>query len=67
MEVSKVAGKLDPNGFKNGNSSSQLDGSLYEEYEDDEYEDEVEPEVITVKVTVRHLAGVTANHHVFCQ
>ena len=54
---------------------SKLDSSLYEEYEDDdeendgEAETESEPRTITVKVTIRHLAGVTSasSHFVFCQ
>lgn len=47
--------------------SSKLDNSLYEEYEDEEEDRESEPKSITVRVTVRHLAGVSSSHYVFCQ
>lgn len=50
-------------------NTSKGDASLYEDYDDDV--DDVEPEqkTITVRVTVRHLAGVSSSHshYVFCQ
>ncbi len=71
VEVAKVStGKLEaspPTLAKNSSHHSKNDTSLYEEYEDEEDETESEPRTITVKVTVRHLAGVNSSHYVFCQ
>lgn len=73
VEVAKVStGTFESSRLPNSKSSvgfSRLDNSLYEEYEDEEedVEQEAGQRSITVKVTVRHLAGVTSSHYVFCQ
>jgi len=73
VEVAKVStGTLESSKLsRNTNNYSKLDNSMYEEYEDeeDEFDEEQEngPRRITVKVTVRHLAGVSSSHYVFCQ
>lgn len=83
VEVAKISGSMDNGNKLTGASSSmnlggsllqqssssfKLDSSLYEEYEDAvEEEDSSESKTVTVKVTVRHLAGVSSSHSVFCQ
>jgi len=66
VEVAKISGTMDASKIT-GMQASKLDNSLYEEYEDEEDEHENEPKTVTVKVTVRHLAGVSSSHSVFCQ
>ena len=65
VEIAKVSA----GGMENKNmSGSQVSNSLYEEYEDEDDEvTPVEQRTITIKVTIRHLAGVTSSHYVFCQ
>lgn len=69
VELAKISGQMDEASAKNSSMSvSRGDTSLYEEYEDEEeQEQENDPKSITVRVTVRHLAGVSSSHYVFCQ
>jgi kinesin family protein 13 len=68
VELAKISGQMDDTMVKNSSmQSSKADTSLYEEYEDEEEELSNESKTITVKVTVRHLAGVSGSHYVFCQ
>ncbi|CAL8143854.1 unnamed protein product [Orchesella dallaii] len=67
VEVAKITGTMDASKVTGGMQASKLDNSMYEEYEDEEDEHENEPKTVTVKVTVRHLAGVSSSHSVFCQ
>jgi len=63
VELAKISGQMDDSDKNTSTQSSKLENSLYEEYEDEEDE----PSKITVKVTVRHLAGVSGSNYVFCQ
>lgn len=67
VEVAKISGTMDASKCAGSMQTSKLDNSLYEEYEDEEDQTEVESKTVTVKVTIRHLAGVSSTHSVFCQ
>lgn len=59
IEISKISGdKLEVNNSKN---------DLYEEYEDRNEDGDEQERSCTVKVTIRHLAGIQSAHFVFCQ
>lgn len=64
VEISRISGSIEVP-IKQNTSSSKMDESLYDEYEDDDSDSD--GKTITVKVTVRHLAGITSSHYVFCQ